>query len=163
MNFLRFAAAEVCQQVAVSRSLALTYVNGATVIAAVLGPSLTVLSHVMLPGEKQEQEQEQEKGSRSRSRSRSRASRRSRSRSRARSRQQEQGQERGMEVVKAPRSLVEILSNRLFLMASALMVLGGMAMVVFMAVIPLVMYDVYGYSYGVMTLVMIVHMLNDTH
>ena len=52
MNFLRFAAAEVCRQDSLDRGLALIYVNGAAVMAAVLGPALTILSHIMIPEEK---------------------------------------------------------------------------------------------------------------
>ncbi len=170
MNFLRFAAAEVCRQDSLDRGLALIYVNGAAVMAAVLGPALTILSHIMIPEEKflgavlllslattgcigllWTVKFPRLEGALASTTAAAVVA------DEAEAITCESGQ-----VIEAPRPLTKILRSRSFVIALGMVIMGGATMVAYMAVIPLVMYYVNGYSYGVMSLVMIVHMLGMT-
>ena len=66
------------------------------------------------------------------------------------------------EQVEPPRPLRVIVSSKPFVMAFFLMSMATMIMIAYMAVLPLVMTQYFNYSYGVMSVVMMVHMLGMT-
>jgi|MDTB01.1.fsa_nt_gb MFS family permease len=159
MNFLRFAASEVCLQDAVDKGLALTYVQGAAVGAAVLGPLLSVLSHYIISGEPfggiililgilvlasivglksvKFPPMDREK---------------------ALVKTSVTGASAGG-VEENGRSLVEIASSPPFLVALSLQAVSTSVMINYMAVLPLVMTHNYNFDYQMMSMVMMVHML----
>ena len=157
MNFLRFAVAEVCVQDAVGKGLALTYVQGAAIGAAVIGPMVTVLSSVIFDRHRfmgvifllsvlvvtsmaglSTVQFPPLSGNRA----------------------------LVIEEIKSiteeaerRRHLWEIVCSSSYVMAFFLQAVGTSMMIAYMAVMPLVMIHDHGFFYNVMSLVMMVHML----